>query len=233
MLVGFGLAVHFDRHEHPFNCGPFSAYKIRRRFMNTEAYPPMQSATRYGRFVRLSHALVAAAIVFQLASSLIMDHPHAKKPMTVDGGLYYRWHEWVGLAALAILACSWVYRVLTWKRETQGRIFPWVTAAGRSALVVETKRFLSLRWTTIPEDGALAGTVHGLGLLIASAMALTGGAIYLALGPHDIVTPAAHSIMDLHSFLSTFMWIYLCGHAAMALWHQFAGHGSFARIFRV
>jgi cytochrome b561 len=192
----------------------------------------METQVRYSRTIRLTHALVAVAIVFQLAISLIMDHPHSKRPMTPDGGLYYDWHQWVGLGALGVLAYAWVYRLLTWKRESQGRIFPWVTAAGRTALAHETKQFLMLRWTAIPADGALAGTVHGLGVLIASAMALTGGAIYLALGAQRTVTPTAHSIMDLHSFMSTFMWVYLCGHAAMALWHQYAGHGSFARIFR-
>jgi cytochrome b561 len=187
----------------------------------------------YSRAIRLMHALVAAAIVFQMSISLIMDHPHAKKPMTADGGMYYQWHEWVGLTALAILVCGWIYRVVTWKRESQGRIFPWIDAAGRSALWRDIKQFLSLRWTGIPEDGALAGTVHGLGLLIASAMALTGGAIFLALGPHDTVTPTAHNIMDLHSYLSKIMWVYLCGHVLMALWHEAIGHRSFARIFRI
>jgi cytochrome b561 len=193
----------------------------------------MESPAPYSRFIRLTHILVAIAIVFQLGISLVMDHPHAKKPMTVDGGLYYSWHQWVGLATLAILVCAWTYRVITWKRESQGRIFPWVTASGRTALIAETKQFLLLRLTTIPEDGALSGTIHGLGLLIALSMALTGGAIYLALGANNAVTPAAQSIMDLHSFLSTFMWIYLCAHAVMALWHQYLGHHSFARIFRL
>jgi cytochrome b561 len=187
----------------------------------------------YSRFIRWSHALVAAAIIFQLAISLVMDHPHRNKPMTIDGGLYFRWHEWIGLAALAILACAWIYRLKTWRRESQGRLFPWTSAPGRSSLVSDARQFLLLRWTTIPQDGALVGTVHGLGLLIASAMAISGGAIYAALGPQDTLTPAAASLGDLHSLLSTFMWVYLCGHALMASWHQFMGHGSFARIFKL
>ena len=48
----------------------------------------------YNRFTRWTHALAAITIVFQMAISLIMDHPHTKKPMTVDGGLYFQWHEW-------------------------------------------------------------------------------------------------------------------------------------------
>lgn len=188
---------------------------------------------RYTRFIRLSHALTAVAITFQLVISLIMDHPHRNKPMTIDGGLYYRWHEWVGLAALAILACGWIYRLINWKRESQGRLFPWVASPGRLSLVRETGRLLLLRWTTIPEDGALVGTIHGLGVLIASAMVITGSVLYVALGPQDTVTPSVNNLMDLHSFLSIFMWVYLCGHALMALWHQYMGHGSLARIFKL
>ena len=188
---------------------------------------------QYSRFIRISHALVAFAIIFQMVISLVMDHPHTKKPMDADGGMYFRWHEWVGLAALAILACGWIYRLINWKRESQGRFFPWMTSSGRSSLLQESGQFLRLRWTAIPEYGALAGTIHGLGLLLAAVMALTGGAIYIGLGPQDTVTPGVHSLMDAHSFLATFMWFYLCGHALMALWHQYMGHGSFARIFKL
>jgi cytochrome b561 len=187
---------------------------------------------RYSRFIQWSHALLAVAIVFQLVIALIMDHPHANRPMAIDGGLYFRWHEWVGLAALAILACGWIYRLINWKREFQGRFFPWVTSAGRQSLVRETAQFLRLRWTTVPEDGTLVGTIHGLGLLISSAMVLTGGILFVALGPQDTVTPVVKNVMDLHSSLATFMWAYFCGHASMALWHHYMGHGGFARIFR-
>jgi cytochrome b subunit of formate dehydrogenase len=94
-------------------------------------------------------------------------------------------------------------------------------------------QFLRLRWTSIPTDGALVGTIHGLGLFIALAMALTGGALYVALGAQNTATPFVNNLMDVHSFLSTFMWIYLCGHALMACWHQYMGHASFARIFKL
>jgi len=188
---------------------------------------------RYSRFIRLLHTLTAVAIIFQLVISLIMDHPHANKPMTVNGGLYFQWHEWIGLTALTILMSGWVYRIMNWKRESQGRLFPWVTSSGRLSITHETGKLILLRWTKLPEDGALAGTIHGLGLLIASAMALTGSVIYVALGPHNTVTPAVHNLMELHSFLATFMWAYLYGHALMALWHQYMGHGSLARIFKL
>jgi len=186
----------------------------------------------YSRLIRLLHALTAIAITLQMVISLVMDHPHTNRPMTSDGGWYFLWHEWMGLAALAILAGGWIYRAINWKRESQGRLFPWLGSPGRLSLIRETMAFLRLRWTGIPQDGALTGTVHGLGILIAAVMALTGGVLYVALGPQNTVTPAVRNLMQVHSFLATFMWIYLCGHALMAVWHQYMGHGSLARIFK-
>ncbi len=136
----------------------------------------------YSRIIRALHALTALTITFQMVISLVMDHPRTSRPMSATGGLFFRWHEWVGLAALAILVCGWAYRLISWKRESQGRLFPWLGSPGRQALFQDLKQFLLLRWTSIPEDGALAGTVHGLGLLIAAAMVVTGGVIYFLLG---------------------------------------------------
>ena len=186
----------------------------------------------YSRIIRALHALTALTITFQMVISLVMDHPRTSRPMSATGGLFFRWHEWLGLAALAILVCGWAYRLSSWKRESQGRLFPWLSSPGRQALFQDLKQFLLLRWTSIPEDGALAGTVHGLGLLIAAAMVLTGGVIYFLLGPQDTVTPTVRSVMEVHSFLATFMWIYLCSHAFMGVWHQYMGHGNLGRMFR-
>jgi cytochrome b561 len=62
-------------------------------------------------------------------------------------------------------------------------------------------------------------------------MAFTGVAIFVGLWPADKVTPSVHSIMEVHSTLATIMWIYLYGHALMAIWHQFIGHGSLVTMF--
>ena len=188
---------------------------------------------RYSRYIRLSPALIAVATIFQLVISFIMDHPYASKPMTSGGGLYFRWHEWVDVVALAILACGWIYRVINWKQAFHGRFFPWVTAPGRLSLVRETGQFLRFRWTEIPQDGALVGTIHGLGLSIIAALVLTGGALYVALGAQNTVTPQARSLVTLHLSLATFMWIYLCGHTLMAVWHQYIGQGDFARTVKL
>jgi cytochrome b561 len=194
---------------------------------------PKAADSAYSRPVRLLHALLAISITIQLVNSLVMGHPNARRPMTPNGAFYFHWHEWIGLAALAVLAVGWIYRVTRWKRESQARLFPWLTRQGLRDLTREMKSFMTLRWNRIPDYGALAGTVHGAGLLLATAMAVTGGAIYLALGPQDAVTPQAEAIMNVHQSMAVFMWIYLCGHSLMALWREYTAKATFKRIFRI
>jgi cytochrome b561 len=194
---------------------------------------PKAAESAYSRPVRLLHAFLAISITIQLISSLVMGHPNPRRPMTPDGAFYFHWHEWIGLAALAVLIVGWIYRVTQWKRESQARLFPWVTRQGLRDLTREIKSFVTLRWNRIPDYGALAGTVHGAGLLLATAMALTGGAIYLALGAQDAATPQAEAMMNVHQSMGVFMWIYLCGHSLMALWRHYTAKATLRRIFTI
>jgi hypothetical protein len=66
---------------------------------------------RYSRFLRLSHTLIAAAVIFQLVISLIMDHPRTNKSMTIDGGLNFLWHEWVPGSAPAMPTMGERFRI--------------------------------------------------------------------------------------------------------------------------
>lgn len=183
----------------------------------------MTPTFRYSRPLRAMHGLIAVAIVAQMILTLVMDHPSAKRPMRVPGAAYFQWHEWVGLATFAVLAVNWLYRVVKWKREGQGRLFPWVTREGLVALGGELRDFLRLNWKAIPAEGALAGTVHGLGLLLATALAVTGVMLYIVLWPANVVTPLANQLMYVHQLLGPAMWTYLAGHGAMAVWHWFSG----------
>ena len=188
----------------------------------------------YSRTTRILHALLALTITFQLIVSLVMDHPHIARPMSHAGAIWFEWHEWVGLTVVAVLLVSWIYRLMNFQREAQGQLFPWLNAPGRSELLAESGQLLSLKkWTTLPETGALAGTIHGLGLLIATAMAVTGGVLYLKLWPANIVTGNTADLMDVHSNLATIMWAYLYGHGLMAVWHQFIAHASISKMFRL
>ena len=187
----------------------------------------------YSRTIRILHALLALTITFQLLVSLVMDHPDTDRSMSQAGALWFKWHEWVGLVAIAVLLANWIYRLVNFRREGQARLFPWFNTKGRSQLLVELRQALTLKWTTLPETGALAGTIHGLGLLITTAMAVTGGVLYIKLWPANIVTADTANLMDIHSTLATVMWVYLYGHSIMAVWHQFIGHASIAKMFKL
>lgn len=191
----------------------------------------MQTSTRYNRAIRIVHAVTAAAITFQLLVSLVMDHPHATRPMSAVGKTYFHYHEWAGLLTAGVLLCGWIYRLLNWQRESQSSLYPWISANGCRAVASDLKAFFLFRWTQVPPGSALAGTVHGLGLLVASAMAVSGVAIFIGLWPADRVTPGVHNLMEVHSTLATSMWIYLYGHSLMALWHQLIGHATLTAMF--
>ena len=193
----------------------------------------MTTPFRYSRPLRLMHALFSLAIVVQMVLTLLMEHPSTRSPMSAQGAMYFQWHGWVGLALVAILAANWFYRVAQWKREGQRRLFPWVTRGGLAGLGRELRDFAGLRWKAIPADGALAGTIHGLGLLLAAQFAATGALLYFLLWPANVVAPFAKQLMEVHQFLGAAMWTFLAGHGAMALWHQFSDDRSLARMFSV
>ena len=72
----------------------------------------------YSRTIRILHSLIALTITFQLIVSLVMEHPEADRPMSQAGPFWFEWHEWVGLAAMAVLLASWIYRLA--KFQTRG-----------------------------------------------------------------------------------------------------------------
>ena len=185
----------------------------------------------YSRTTRILHSLIALTITFQLIVSLVMEHPSNTRAMSQAGAFWFEWHEWIGLAATAVLLLSWIYRLVNFKRENQSMLFPWVNTAGRKHLLTELRMFLTLKWKTLADTGPLAGTIHGLGLLIASAMAITGSILYIGLWPNNVANPNIRNMMEIHSTLATIMWIYLYGHVIIALWHQFVGHASIAKMF--
>jgi cytochrome b561 len=129
-----------------------------------------------------------------------------------------------------VLFVAWVYRVSHWARDGK-RLFPWLERSGRASLVKELAAFFTLRWKSIPVEGALSGTVHGLGVLMASFFAITGVVLYVLLQPANTVTPLIRQLMDVHQFLGPAMWTFLVGHGLMAVWHQATGEDSLLRMF--
>jgi cytochrome b len=112
--------------------------------------------------------------------------------------------------------------------------FPLFSPPQRSAFVADLRQHLNAlaRFKIPPPDGEtpLASAVHGLGMLVTTAMAVTGGAIYLMMGEDGSLGTTGKLIYELHCLLATLMWAYLVGHAGVAVLHQKAGHRVFQGI---
>lgn len=172
---------------------------------------------------RLLHMLVALCIIFQLFVSLVMHRPST-------GGLGWQAHEAVGIASLAVLGVFWLWTLLR-RRETRlVQLFPWFSQAGRSALWQDgLNHIAALRRLRLPHADAspIASATHGLGLLAATAMALTGACYFLqGLVPEFLI----HAAIFVHESLANLMWAYLIAHAGLALLHELTGQHVLHRM---
>lgn len=176
----------------------------------------------HSKLTRLLHLLLAVAVVHQLFISLVMVVPEAKRP----GNSFFELHEWVGLFTLGLLVIFWIWTLVRRGETRFGMLFPWLSRTRRSAVWVEVKAHLaSLRQRRIPfaQESSLASAVHGLGLLIATAMVFTGATGYFL--------PGAEFLLEVHATIAPLMWAYLVGHVGLALLHQIAGHRMLQRMF--
>jgi Ni,Fe-hydrogenase I cytochrome b subunit len=114
------------------------------------------------------------------------------------------------------------------------RLFPYLSAEGRQGILAEIKGIPGWLTGSLHETGAdspLAGTVHGLGLLLVLGMASTGTVIFF--GMNEItgqMSPLVHAIAELHGDGGNLVWAYLIGHVGMVALHRIKGHDLFARI---
>lgn len=179
---------------------------------------------------RLLHWLVAAAVLTQLIGVGFAQRPCGGAP----GNWFFDLHRSVGLGALGILAGFWLWTTV---RRGEHRIFallPWFSAARRRAVANDLRAHAAALWAwRLPPPGPetpLASAIHGAGLVIATAMAATGAAVWLGLAADGTMTAWARTALGLHSFVSNAMWAYLIGHAAVALAHEVRGHGVIRRM---
>lgn len=130
---------------------------------------------RYDRVPRWLHAGLALGISVQLILSLVIAAPMPGEARDAFSAAAFEAHRLLGLTVLGLLAAHWVWQFMGHTMHGFGHLFPWFSAPRRGAIVVEVKRLVKSRLREWPEDGALAGGTHGLGLLAATAMAVSGG----------------------------------------------------------
>jgi cytochrome b561 len=176
---------------------------------------------------RALHLCLLVVVVSQLISSKVMERPFPGD----EPGWPFVLHEWIGLASVGVITLFWLWSLARSSSETPlSRLVPWFSPRRLSDIVDEIAGFArdacALRMPSFELD-ASASAVHGLGLMLASFLALSGAAWYFMFAG----TPYAKTVMGLHSVAGNLMWVYLIGHASMAILHQLAGDEVFSRMF--
>jgi cytochrome b561 len=178
------------------------------------------------RFVHLALLLI---VLHQLLSSTVME-----RPMPGDEpGWPYALHQQVGLVGLGVLALFWLWTLVRSPAETPAaRLLPWASPSRVKAVFDDVARLLRalLSFRAPPLDlDALASAVHGLGLLVASVLALSGASWFFFFAG----TPYGRMAMGVHKLSANLMWAYLIGHALVAVLHHALGDDIFSRMFWV
>jgi cytochrome b561 len=188
----------------------------------------------YDRLTRWLHAGLALAVPLQLFSESFMRLPKLGRIRSSSEAFFFTMHEWIGLAACAIVVLHILWSALGTAKGGLVRLFPYFSAEGREGIINEIKEipgWLSGKLHETAEESALAGTVHGLGLLLVLGMASTGTVVFF--GMNEVtghMSPFVHAIAEIHGTGGNLVWAYLIGHIGMVVLHRIKGHDLLPRI---
>ena len=167
---------------------------------------------------RVFHAGLALSILTQLLTSLVMQGPDDEQ----SGDLLFQIHRYSGLIAATLAFALWLVILLRKRGTDLGALLPWFSGARLRALGADLKAhgaaLIRLRLPVHDPKAALPSAVHGLGLLLISAMALSGTIYFLqvTLGFHS-AEPDGMWAMTVHLTLANLVWAYLIGHAGLGV----------------
>lgn len=177
--------------------------------------------SKHAFLTRLAHMGLALAVIVQLLTSLVLTAPAPD----ATGNWYFVVHSYGGLTAFGFMLLFWVVMLVRQHGAPVGLMFPWMSAARLAALWADIKlhgqSLLKFRMPAYDDHAPLASAVHGLGLLLMTAMA-TSGTIYYFINAGD---PNAGGlvgvVMFVHLTLANLVWAYLIAHAGLAVIHHF------------
>jgi len=188
---------------------------------------------RFSRGVRLLHLSIVLGVLVQLASEQLMKVPKPGETVRPMEALFLAVHEWDGFIVLGLSVFYLLY--LANEGDDWKRLFPWLSAGGCKGLWEEIRSdipgWLHGRLRPPTEAHYLAGTIHGMGILLAIALGATGVLIFMGLESGGGANSDVQLLRGLHSELGTLMWIYLSGHAGMSIIHQMKGHNVLGQMF--
>jgi cytochrome b561 len=178
--------------------------------------------TKHSFATRLVHACLAITIMTNLALSLVMRGPRRGQA----GDWFYGIHQYIGIAALVFAFGFFCVLVVRKHGTDRGALFPWLSADRLSALWADIKAHgaaaIKLRLPSYDDHSPLASAVHGLGLLLMAAMAVTGAVVFFAPYLNAQTSAVAGWALDIHHLLANLAWAYLTGHAGLAVIHHYS-----------
>lgn len=192
------------------------------------------STPRWSKPTRWLHALIALSVTIQLLLSLTMVPPDKLNGASTLEKFSMESHEWVGLIAAGLLFTHWVWLLMSNSDVKLRNLFPW-TSSGLRRIGTEVSYLIqNKKLPPAGEHGGVSGLIHGLGLLVASGMTLTGVGLYAVMDytQGGFENPLFEQIAGIHSLLGNLMWVYLVGHFLAALWHEYLGDRIIAQMFR-
>lgn len=177
---------------------------------------------------RYLHVGMVITISIQLFISLIMAAPDQKGG--VVGKFAFEIHEIVGLAALAIILTHWAWSIFGHADGGLKHLFPWFGKA-RLGVVSDIKALLKGELPGAGNRGGLPGLIHGLGLLAVSAIAITGGILFILFPQSGEPGYIVELFAETHGVMAVFVWAYWLGHGGLAILHHFQGNDLVKKMF--
>ncbi|MFI5304965.1 MAG: cytochrome b/b6 domain-containing protein [Nitrospiria bacterium] len=190
---------------------------------------------KYDRVIRWLHASLALFIVTQLLSSLVMQVPKPGRDqiLTALGLASFQVHRFTGMGVLLILFFHWFWALAGHLPDGFGHLFPWTDKMRMKKVIEDLRLLLHFKIRDFPVKNEFAGAVHGLGLLVASLMVITGICLFYGINSDGAMTHSVHSIKKVHQFIANLMWAYLIGHVSMGILHQWIGHRLLSDMFNL
>lgn len=188
---------------------------------------------RYDRPTRWLHAGIALGVIAQLGLSLFMEAPNDKHKVMVTGLplALFETHANVGVLLFVPLILHWLWSLTGHVQGGFVHLFPWFSGERMAKVMSEAKDILKFQLPDPDVSNALAGAMHGLGLLVATGMAASGTVVFFNLSESGHMTSLGRIFEELHGALAPLMWIYLISHVATAVLHTWQGHDSIKEIF--
>ena len=188
---------------------------------------------KYSRPIRVLHALFALGITLQLVLSNLMRQPRPGRLRTAFEALAFAIHEYIGLALVLVLLAHWLLHLAGHAPKGLAHFFPWFSRERMGRLKAEARELLQMKLGEPEAQDAIAGAIQGVGLVVATLLAISGGVVFFGMADDGTMSEATRSIRKVHTTLAPLMWGYLGVHLAAALAHVAVGHRSVLAIFRL